>query len=220
MITDALLAQLCAAIYDGPAGFDLFETGTNSDGVCYGIKRTEGVDIVVLRGSVTLQDWLRDFNAWGRVVECRLGPVHPGFAAGMEMTWLRLQGQIGQRSIITGHSLGAARAAILTGLMTLDNRAPLARVVMGEPKAGFAQLADIVRKSPGRSYSNGANGKHDLVVDVPFTFPPEEYVRPSELIRVSAAPTGAILSRLGVFALHHIPLYAAGIAALPQESSI
>lgn len=220
MIADARLAEFCGAIYRDPTAFDLYEAGANSDGVCYAIKRVDGVDVVTLRGSVTLQDWLRDFNAWGRVVDSRLGEVHPGFAAGMEMTWLRLKDQIGQNAIVTGHSLGAARAAILTGLMTLDGRPPLARVVFGEPKAGFQKLADIAQVVPGRSYSNGDDRHHDLVVDVPFTFPPEQYVRPSPLIRVCAAPTGSILSRLGVFAFHHIELYQAALAALPQGSSI
>lgn len=219
MITDQTCVDLCAALYTGdPTAWDVYQPG-NLAGICYGIKRIDDTDVVVLRGSITFMDWQRDFAAFPTSRPSPLGPLHYGFSLGVEAAWAAIKPQVGAKVIVTGHSLGAARAAILTGLMVLDDRAPIRRVVFGEPKAGFQALADIVAKVPGASYSNGDGKHHDLVVDVPFSFPPENYVRPTPLIFVKALPTGPIWERYGPFAFHHIGLYRQGVNALREKQN-
>jgi lipase (class 3) len=140
------------------------------------VKRLDGFDVVVLRGSVTLQDWLRDAQALA--MPSRIGHVHSGFYAGMEHMWTDLKAMLSQPAIVTGHSLGAARAAVLTALMTVDGVPPVARVVFGEPKPGLLDFAKLITGIPGRSYRNGDSTHHDLITDVPLSFPPMQFVQP------------------------------------------
>ena len=126
----------------------------------------------------------------------------------MRETWGALRPLLEQPVVVTGHSLGAARATILTALMTLDGFRPLRRVVFGEPKSGFAKLAGIVGEC-GRSYCNcdDAARRRDLVCELPFSFPPEDFVHATSLSFVSAAPSLAQQANLGPFALHDMSLY-------------
>jgi hypothetical protein len=140
----------------------------------------------------------------------RIGHVHDGFHIGMERVWAELRPQLRQPAIITGHSLGAGRAAILTGLMVKDGVPPISRVVFGEPKPGFADLAELIAAVPGRSYRNGDGVHHDLITDVPFSFPPVEYAHPTPIIPVCAPPPAD--DRWGAFCWHHIELYEAALA--------
>jgi hypothetical protein len=141
-----------------------------------------------------------------------LGPIHQGFGLGMDRCWARIKAQTKGPWIVGGHSLGAGRADVLTGLMVEDGCPPLARVVFGEPKPGFKRLADYISGIPGRSYRNGNPQHHDLVTDVPLTFPPEEYVHPTPLIEVDCEPDAAVVERWGAFRYHHMPLYAGALA--------
>jgi lipase (class 3) len=209
--TDADIAALCAAVYayaGAPAvAWDHFDAG-DDDGVCWALKRLPACDVVVFRGSTTFQDWVRDFRA--APILTRIGHVHDGFHAGMEHAWADARVLLKRPAIITGHSLGAARAAIMTGLMVKDRVPPTARVVFGEPKPGFRDLADLIAAVPGRSYRNGDGTHHDLVTDVPFfDFPPFEYVHPTPIIPVCAPPRAN--DRWGVFSYHHIELYQAAV---------
>lgn len=208
--TDAEIAALCAAIYMPTAliDFDHFDTGED-DGICWAIKNLPGFDVVVFRGSVTRLDWDRDSRALGQ--RTRVGQVHSGFWAGMEHVWSDLRPLMMQPAIITGHSLGAARAAVLTALMIADKVPPVSRVVFGEPKPGMLDFARIVETVPGRCYRNGDDLHHDLVTDLPLSFPPLQYVHPTPIIPVCAPPVGALFERLGIFAWHHMPLYAAAL---------
>ena len=139
-----------------------------------------------------------------------IGTVHAGFFAGMQRMWSELRSMLDLKAkvIVGGHSLGAARAGDLTGLMVLDNRAPIARVVFGEPKPGYMDLAKLIELVPGRSYRNGDQKHHDLVTDVPFSFPPFQYVHPTPIIPVLEMPSADGFSSMGVFAYHHTQLYA------------
>jgi hypothetical protein len=214
-LSDAKIASFAAAIYaPGAIPWDHYDPGDGAAGVCWGLKHCVGVDVVALRGSATLRDWLRNICALADPLDGgELGPVHPGFMAGMRETWATIRPLLEQPVVVTGHSLGAARASILTALMTLDGFRPLRRVVFGEPRPGFAQLARIVGAA-GRSYCNSddAERNRDPVCDLPFSFPPEEYVRATPLAFVSAPPTPQILARLGPFSLHDMSLYLKALA--------
>jgi predicted lipase len=217
--TDADIAALCAEIYQPTAivgSFDHYDAGMD-DGICWALKRFDGTDVVVFRGSVTIQDWLRDLTALA--MPSRIGHVHTGFYAGMEHMWSDLKPLLSQPAIITGHSLGAARASVLCALMRADGVVPLSRIVFGEPKPGLLDFAALLTEVPGRSYRNGDTTHHDLVTDVPFTFPPEEYVHPTPIIPVCAVPSGSLFAQLGVFAWHHVELYEAALSAPTQEKA-
>jgi len=226
MISDALCASLCQDIYSPTAligEWDHFDLGAD-DGVCWALKKIDGYDIVVFRGSITAQDWLRDVYVlpFGQVspLKTRIGHVHAGFFLGMEHMWGELLPMLGNPVIVTGHSLGAARAAILTALMVTDGHPPQARVVFGEPKPGLIDLADLIKDIPARSYRNGDATYHDVVTDVPMTLPPQQFVHPTPIVPVCAEPTGDLFSRLGAFAYHHIQLYVAAVSALtPKETA-
>lgn len=213
--SDADLAGLCAGVYGkgSPVAWDHFDAGED-DGVCWALKRLPGYDVIVLRGSVDLQDWLADFNAVP--ITTRIGTVHAGFFAGMERAWRDIRALLNQPAIITGHSLGAARASILTGLMVQDGISAAARVVFGEPKPGFVDLAILILGIVGRSYRNGDGTHHDLVTDVPFSFPQLDFTRSSPLISVCALPAS---DDRGPFRFHHIELYQAALAAIPKENA-
>jgi hypothetical protein len=215
--SDALLASFCGLIYSatGPiADWDHYDPGLD-DGVCWALKQLSGYDVVAFRGSTTFQDWVRDFRA--QPVETRIGTVHFGFHQGMERVWREVRPLLSNPAIITGHSLGAGRAAIMTGLMVKDDVPPAARVVFGEPKPGYADLAKLISAVPGRSYRNGDATHHDLVTDVPFTFPPFEYTHPTPIIPVCAEPPAN--DRWGAFSYHHIELYEAALAALATKET-
>lgn len=212
--TDAAL--LCCSLYQypnfPPASWDHYDSGDDSDAVCYGIIRWNGVCHIVLRGSTTFQDWIRDFytvaSPWG---DSQLGPVHPGFLLGMR----QVCGEIipllrdGEPISVDGHSLGAGRACILTALLTLAGKQPTYRVCFGEPKPGFQKLADILKPIPAWSYRNakpdGDWDDYDLVTAVPFSFPPEDFVHPAALTDVYAQPPEN--DPYGVFKYHHMTLY-------------
>jgi hypothetical protein len=209
-MTDKDLAQLQLGVYGQVAvAWDYFHTGRGGDDVVYGAKVIDGVTVIALRGSVTIRDWILDLFAFAPPVSHgRLGPVHPGFLCGMEAAWASVKEHTLAPRVFIGHSLGAGRVAVLTALAALDGQAPVARVVWGEPKSGFAPLAGIIAGVPARSYRNGDGRHHDLVTDVPISFPPEDYLRSGHLIDICAAPGPEITGALGIFAWHHMPLYA------------
>lgn len=214
--SDAAIAALCTGIYAypgfAPIVWDHLEQPTQDDGICWGLKKLGPIDVIVLRGSTTPQDWLRDFEAVADpFTHFALGPVHPGFLAGMETAFTAMKPLLGAKVIVSGHSLGAGRAAVLTGLMVHAGRAPLARVVFGEPRPGFKELAKLISGVAARSYRNGNGTLYDRVTDVPLAIGSEDYVHPCPLTDVCAAPGPKWTEQWGVFAWHAMPLYRAAL---------
>lgn len=220
MITDHRAAELCVALYglplplSAPVAFDVVDMG-DDDGICWALAREADTDVIVLRGSMTGGDWLRDTMA-APYPDRDLGRVHHGFYLGLQNAWddMKMVLRPGAPVAITGHSLGAARTAILAGKMINDGRVPAARIVFGEPKPGFAQLADFIKGVPCRSYRNGSGDNHDIVTDLPLTIPAFHlnYVHPTPLTFLDCAPDPNDQS--GMFVYHHMALYLAGVSAL------
>jgi hypothetical protein len=217
MITDRDIANLCGAIYPGqpPVDWAVFEEPP--EGIAFGLRDFGATLALIFRGTVTIWDWLRDLEALADPLEhAGLGAVHPGFFAGLPELWVRLKSRLLTKPcIIAGHSLGAARASLFTGLMVLDGYVPLRRLCFGEPRPGFRQAGSIIARAKGRSYCNGNGRAHDLVTDVPFTTFIEDYVHSTPLVPVSAPPTDADVRRDALFAWHSMTLYASVTPELP-----
>ncbi len=218
--SDADIATLaCVGIYSPTAvtdGFDHVDVGMD-DGVFWALKRLPGYDVVIFRGSVIFLDWVRDGRALA--TPTRIGHVHAGFFAGMEKMWAEARPILTQSVIVCGHSLGAARAAILTGLMVADGMAPIARVVFGEPKAGLLDFVKPIADVPGRSYRNGDNLHHDLITDEPPSWPPFQFMRPTPIIPVCCRPQGNEFEAFGLFAWHHGTLYDIALHASQEKAA-
>lgn len=212
MITDRDIAALCAGIYAypgaAPVAWDHFDDGARS-GVCWGLKKIDGVWCLIFRGSVTGRDWWLDAEIIAIFNALFKAHIHPGFHAGIDAVWVIIKAIIGNdRWIAAGHSLGAGRAANVTALGILDGHPPLARIVFGEPKPGWQDFADLYGHAPGRSYRNVLASPgigHDPVTDEPRSNLIEPYRRATALIDLTVAPDPA---DSGEFVLHHIPLYA------------
>lgn len=203
--SDVTLVNFAAAIYTADKGWDHYDGGYD-DGICVGVKKLGDYDIVVFRGSITAHDWVEDLHAFP--VDTRVGTVHSGFYDGMEKVWTEIKSLLTQPVLITGHSLGAARADMLTAIMTVDGMPPVRRAVFGEPRPGMRNFAKVIAEIPGAGYRNGNSKNHDLVTDVPLKLlPPFNFVHPTELVHVDAEPSGTLLNRIGLFAFHHIELY-------------
>ena len=214
--TDVDLVNLSAAIYQDGGQWDYFDAGEDSDEICVAIKKLDGYDVIVFRGSIALHDWYEDLKAVP--ISTKMGTVHTGFYADMDQAWAELKPHITQPTLVTGHSLGAARADILCGLMLLDGQPPVRRVVFGEPKPGLPDFANFIAKIPSDSYRNGNARNHDLVTDVPLKLlPPFNFIHPKKLVLVDEEPTGSMFERMGLFSYHHIELYVAAVTAYHKE---
>lgn len=223
MPNDAAIATLCAALYSPIAligDWDHFDLGAD-DGVCWALKKLGGFDVVVLRGSVTLRDWLADLLVLplGKLapLKTEIGHVHAGFYAGMEHVWLELRPLLTQPAIVCGHSLGGARACILAALMVKDGTPPDRRVTFGAPKPGMLDFALLIKDIDATAYRNGDARHHDYVTDLPALLPPFEFVHPTAVTVVTREPGLVISAELGMFAWHHSPLYVEALAALAAQ---
>lgn len=217
-MTDAQIASQLSALYDytkSPSDtmpFDYLDSGVGPRGICWALKRVDGVDYVLFRGSATPWDWFKDLLAVADpYIHESFGAVHQGFALGMDRCWRDIKAHTTGPYVVAGHSLGAARATYLCGLMLESMVMPLRRVVFGEPKVGFQMFSDIVAVVPAKSYRNGDDEHHDLVTDVPFRIPPFLlYTHPTPLTNVCCQPeTG---SRRDLFAWHHMGMYEQALA--------
>jgi hypothetical protein len=220
MLPTLLLAQACVDSYDVSAAWD---QSWDIEGVRVtlrhvGITELGVVDIIAFRGSDNNEDWLRDFRGWPQHHPV-LGWCHEGFLEGMDSVHAEVAAALELRShyVVTGHSLGAARALIFAAMMTAAGKPPAQVETFGTPRPGFQQLSKILMSAPymPHCWKNG----HDPVTDVPFLICPDGdgYQRPVLQDHfVAEPPPGALLP----FAYHHMLLYFAGLAALAQVSKV
>jgi lipase (class 3) len=114
MITDLQAAQLCVALYAASEtshpGIDEYQT---SGGIVRSLTRRPDCDVIAFRGSVTLLDWWYDLHA-EPYDSRRMGYVHRGFYLGLNNVWDDMKPLLRPHlpTVLTGHSLGAGRAAI------------------------------------------------------------------------------------------------------------
>ena len=214
ILTDKRVVDIVAELYgDDPQFDDLLWPSANA-GVCVGLRRIDDNDVVVFRGSVTDQDFERDFLAVPALSPIpQMGWVHPGFAEGLDATFERVQPLLRRgnvRTIVCGHSLGAGRAALLGAALLVDEPTiNIQAVLFGEPRSGCKSLKALWAHNPYRSYRNAdpSGAGHDLITDVP---PEPPYERNRALIDVFAKPAAG--DPWSVFKYHHIQLYQAALA--------
>lgn len=215
-MSDLDICWLVRALYAYPGdpvmAWDHVDTGIADDGIYWAAKHVDGVWYVITRGSVTFMDYERDVCAIA-LNDPELGMVHAGFMRGMRRVWDELVHLIGTAPwVATGHSLGAARCCLLTGLGVVNGRSPLRSVRFGEPRPGFRPFGDLIAKVPGASYRAIGQSGHDVITDLPAFLPPAyPYIHPLPLtdLQVQASDNDP----WGVFRFHHLQLYEAGLRA-------
>ena len=200
------LATLCQTIYTDSTDWDQYWT---SDDVVVGLKG----DVLVLRGSLTAEDWARDaagFPIW----HTGLGFVHAGFIAGMDDVLSEVSKAV-VNPIITGHSLGGARARLLAGLFAYNDFECQGVVTFGSPKPAFLNLARLLEKS-GMEHTSYRN-RNDIVPTLPLTVPPcFDFVHTEPWTAVDAAPADTNMEPLRD---HSIALYLKAMSALDAAPS-
>lgn len=216
LLNDYQLAVMLNELYQDNGGnvkWDHYDPG-DTDSICWAYQRVDGVSYVALRGSKTAKDWERDFMAVANpFTHDQLGPVHLGFLIGMSELWVEIKATVPGPYVIMGHSLGAARADILSGFMVISGVDPLYIFCCGEPKPGFQKLAVIMGRIPKNSYRNTYGPAHDIVTDVPLGAPPVLFVHSKALIDITAKPSLDDVLKLSVFAEHHMGLYVQALQA-------
>jgi len=191
VITDAALMQHVVDTYAplGVLALGAWDQAWTREGVQVGLRHVGAVDVIAFRGSVDSQDWLRDFEGWAKLHPL-LGYCHSGFLQGMDTVADELSMAVaaGRPFILTGHSLGAARALLVAGLFIAQKRPlPAAVVTFGTPKPGMAKLSILLNGGgfPIRHYCNGP----DPIAELPLTIPPLlMYQKPQADIAISCAP--------------------------------
>lgn len=168
-------ALLCQAIYTPKQGdFDhVLKVGC----ITAGIKYLSHATVIAFRGSCDLEDWLNDFNIEPDYDQ-DVGIVSGGFLNDVREFMAKVKPMIEGSLIVTGHSLGAARACLLVALMKADQL-----IVFGCPKIGFNKLSDKITEDCSHSISFK---NHD---DIVTTLPPFIYRPAIELTQIMSVPT-------------------------------
>jgi Lipase (class 3) len=199
------LAKLNALAYASPLGWTHYWV-IDEVIVCHTV--VDGQDVLVLPGSRTALDWMRDMNAMP-VWHHNLGFVHAGFLMGLDDVYAEVKSVV-KNPLITGHSLGGSRARILAGMFAYDAFPVDTLCVFGSPKPAFINLQRIITKS-GMKHLSFRN-RNDPVPTVPFTMDLIfQYCHTEDWVAVDAAPTPDDLEPLRD---HHIGLYIQGLTAL------
>lgn len=166
MISDLTLARVCADAYVLPE--DAWDHSWSRDDIHVRHRLMGGFDVIAFRGSDDLEDWFRDLHFWPKRHKA-LGYCHSGFLEGMErvVREVAVVLDVTARVVITGHSLGAARALIFAALGSYYHRFEPERVVtFGTPRPGFKKLSRVLAhyRVPMALYRNG----EDPVTKVPY----------------------------------------------------
>lgn len=227
-MTPAELAALCALIHaedgGGASNWTRLSLGViDGTRVCWAIKRTSTLDVVVFRATLSFWDWIRDAEALADPFDAGpLGPVHSGFNRGLDAVWRDIAEALDPRNpfVLTGHSLGGARACLIAGRAVVSQRPPASLVTFGCPRPAFRKLHQVIAAVPQQHFRNRNKRAHDLITDVPYTTLVQRYVPPAPIIDVSEPPSDAQVRQSLLFAWHGIELYQAAVARLkPGETS-
>jgi pimeloyl-ACP methyl ester carboxylesterase len=203
VISDLELVTACNETYSEPATVIPPPSGaytritTASDGV---------TQIVAFRGSITPEDWIRDFIFLPieTTTHPQLGPCHAGFLDdAMSIVQDVLDAVAGKPFILTGHSLGGALALGVAGLCWAAGNMPVKVVTFGAPRFGMRQFVSFVTPLQIAQYRRGC----DIVPEVPRNVPPLFAFLDTRLPLIEiGTPDPDILAN------HHIAGYLADVA--------
>ncbi len=167
MISDLECAKRCAATYMDAPTLPIPQTGTD----CRITTEPDGSVVIAFRGSVTAEDWARDFICAPIADRAhpQLGHCHAGFLDGAESIVDEVAAAIGDKpGRVTGHSLGGALALGVGALLVCMGKPPAAIVTFGAPRFGMAMFVKAIAATAVRQYRRG----NDPVPLVPFDVPP------------------------------------------------
>lgn len=210
MLTDYDLASLTNTLYRPPWPKGYWKHLWTEESCYAAHKVVDGADIVIFRGSSDILDWWEDFSALP-VNDPALGMVHQGFWKPLQALCPQIDAVLTQpKTIILGHSLGAARACLYGAHRTVLGKPPSEIVIWGCPKPGFQKLADILAPVTLRSYKN----LNDPVTTVPDYLPnlDQLYMPVREFIPVSAQPSP--FDMWNILQAHHLSLYCSALAKI------
>lgn len=210
-------------VYDCQAAkqFDRFWDETPECPWALGIKRiSPTIKLLAVRGSITRQDWIEDFRSQMGIEDGNLGVIPQGFADGLygAVDWvgkfLPEGPMVPFKTVIVGHSLGAAHAALLAGLLIAQDKRvnPAYKrvdglVLFGCPRPGQQRLRELIGKIDFvRSFRNLQDPVCEVPLDIPLLDP---WVHPCVLTELNEA---SISGDFSVLADHHIDLYTQGVA--------
>ena len=205
MISVPYAAYLSEAIYD-PVAPSVFAQIIQVSGVVCGYKQIDETNTFTFRGSTSVEDWLRDFDAIP-YDEPVLGRIHAGFWRGMEKMFAQLRPLLTGPISIQGHSLGAAHAPLLAALCA-EEKIPVEQLVLlAPPRPGYQQLRDLVQAHIGikRAFVNGL----DPVPALPPATMAEPWRQTVDMILLHEDPEG-VEAILPVH-YHAVGLYRRGI---------
>ncbi len=210
--SDLALARLCAATYAAGDG-STWQRWWYGAEVWVAACELSGAQVLAFRGSRAVIDWKRDFRGLP-VRHPTLGFCHRGFLEGMNevAAELGLYLSSSRPIVLTGHSLGAARAWIAAAMLITAGLRVAKVCVFGSPRPGFEKLACTLRDSQAvlRSYRN----LDDPVTRVPFFA--GLYRHPVEPERLQEPP-----ERAGdMLAEHAISLYVRGLERLENQEAV
>ena len=142
------------------------------------VSEINGELLVSHRGTRAPQDWIRDFMAWTTedhilVPHDALGPLHYGIYEAALTIISQIESVVGDRPHYqVGHSLGAALAILVGGIMTARGKPPVQIFAFEPPRVGTSKLVNIVQPLT-QAWRYG----DDPVTEVPLTtllFPYEQ----------------------------------------------
>ena len=167
--TDVELVQLCAQTYI-PGAVPFLQNPGFADRL-FMTRRPDGLTIFAIEGTYDAPLWIGDLLAIPTEDQATqnhptLGFVHADFyqAALRIMAPVATAGRQGPIAV-TGHSRGAAVAAMLCGLLIDDGLAPVKMGLFAPPRAGASLFVKVVTSIPFCAYRYG----DDPVTEVPFT---------------------------------------------------
>lgn len=202
LATAAKLA--CSDIY-APVTIDSFAKVYASNEDVAGLALIDGVQYVAFAGTENVMGWLDDFDVLP-YYHPRLGNLEKGFYRNIPDFVGQITPDLDRELpvVVTGHSRGAAMAAIFAAELALlaISMKGVHAVLFACPRPGYQRFADFMRANiDGASYRNGP----DPVPEVP----PSPFVDPYPHIAMNVPPGGA--EDILPIAWHKGNLYQAGI---------
>ena len=190
-IDDVALVDLAAAIYDPqPDDFDKI-VQVDPTGPVIGIKHGDGFDLLAARGSVTAQDWMRDFDSeLGVAVRgyLQLGMLPHGFAQHMADTYEAVRQELQPKADLygTGHSLGGPEALYQCAAHSIAGGTVKRIALFESPKPGTRTFTKFFAFCPISSWWNMGDVVPEAPLAVPFLL---EWERPRLDTRFDLGPS-------------------------------